>query len=71
MTAFGYALSSEEHPPEELVRLARRAEEVGFDFAMISDHYHPWTSQQGLAASSGACSVRSRSRRGTCASAPA
>jgi G6PDH family F420-dependent oxidoreductase len=47
MTAFGYALSSEEHPPEELVRLARRAEEVGFDFAMISDHYHPWTSQQG------------------------
>jgi len=41
MTAFGYALSSEEQPPEELVRLARRAEEVGFDFAMISDHYHP------------------------------
>jgi G6PDH family F420-dependent oxidoreductase len=47
MTAIGYALSSEEHPPEELVRLAQRAEEAGFDFAMISDHYHPWTSRQG------------------------
>ena len=47
MTAIGYALSSEEQLPEELVRLARRAEEVGFDFAMISDHFHPWTDRQG------------------------
>lgn len=47
MTAIGYTLSSEELPPEELVRLARRAEEVGFEFAMISDHFHPWTSKQG------------------------
>jgi G6PDH family F420-dependent oxidoreductase len=47
MTTFGYALSCEEHPPEELVRLARRAEEVGFEFAMVSDHFHPWTSRQG------------------------
>jgi coenzyme F420-dependent glucose-6-phosphate dehydrogenase len=47
MAAFGYALSSEEHAPNELVRLARRAEEVGFTFALISDHYHPWIDRQG------------------------
>ena len=44
---FGYALSSEEHRPDALVANARRAEEVGFDFAMISDHFHPWTDSQG------------------------
>jgi coenzyme F420-dependent glucose-6-phosphate dehydrogenase len=43
----GYALSSEEHPPINLVRYAQRAEEVGFDFALISDHYHPWVDRQG------------------------
>ena len=43
----GYALSSEEHAPSELVRCASRAEEVGFDFAMISDHFHPWIDRQG------------------------
>jgi coenzyme F420-dependent glucose-6-phosphate dehydrogenase len=43
----GYALSSEEHPPRKLVRLAQRAEEAGFPFALISDHYHPWTDRQG------------------------
>jgi G6PDH family F420-dependent oxidoreductase len=43
----GYALSSEEHSPNDLVRNARRAEEAGFDFALISDHFHPWIDQQG------------------------
>ena len=38
----GYKLSSEEHGPNELVRFARMAEEHGFAFAMISDHFHPW-----------------------------
>jgi coenzyme F420-dependent glucose-6-phosphate dehydrogenase len=47
MVALGYALSSEEHPPNDLVRYAQRAEEVGFTFALISDHYHPWIDQQG------------------------
>jgi coenzyme F420-dependent glucose-6-phosphate dehydrogenase len=42
VTAIGYALSSEEHGPRDLVRNARRAEEAGFTFALISDHYHPW-----------------------------
>jgi G6PDH family F420-dependent oxidoreductase len=43
----GYQLSSEEHPPRALVHNARRAEEVGFTFATISDHFHPWTDKQG------------------------
>lgn len=47
MTEFGYALSSEEHSPKELVSLAQRAEETGFTFAMISDHIHPWIDRQG------------------------
>jgi coenzyme F420-dependent glucose-6-phosphate dehydrogenase len=42
----GYALSSEEHHPTDLVRNARQAEQVGFTFALISDHFHPWVSQQ-------------------------
>lgn len=47
MTKLGYMLSSEEHGPGALARHARRAEETGFDFALISDHYHPWTTTQG------------------------
>ncbi|HEY7795702.1 MAG TPA: TIGR03557 family F420-dependent LLM class oxidoreductase [Gaiellaceae bacterium] len=47
MTDFGYWLSSEEHPPLDLVRHARQAEEQGFTFAMISDHFHPWIDAQG------------------------
>jgi coenzyme F420-dependent glucose-6-phosphate dehydrogenase len=46
----GFALSSEEHAPSDLVALARRAEEEGFAFAFISDHYHPWTDSQGHSA---------------------
>jgi coenzyme F420-dependent glucose-6-phosphate dehydrogenase len=47
MTQFGYWLSSEEHAPLDLVRDAARAEELGFSFAMISDHFHPWIEAQG------------------------
>jgi G6PDH family F420-dependent oxidoreductase len=43
----GYALSSEEHRPLDLVRHARRAEECGFPFALVSDHFHPWIDRQG------------------------
>ncbi len=43
----GYAMSSEEHRPNDLVRHARQAEEAGFTFALISDHYHPWVDRQG------------------------
>ena len=47
MTRYGYKLSSEEHGPLDLVAQARRAEEVGFSFAAISDHFHPWIDKQG------------------------
>jgi G6PDH family F420-dependent oxidoreductase len=47
MPELGYALSSEEHLPNDLVRYAREAEEAGFTFALISDHYHPWIDRQG------------------------
>jgi coenzyme F420-dependent glucose-6-phosphate dehydrogenase len=47
MVEIGYSLSSEEHRPNDLVRAARRAEEVGFTFALISDHFHPWIDKQG------------------------
>jgi coenzyme F420-dependent glucose-6-phosphate dehydrogenase len=43
----GYALSSEEHRPLDLVEHARRAEEAGFTYALISDHFHPWIDNQG------------------------
>ncbi len=43
----GYNLSSEEHTPNDLVRNAQRAEDIGFEFLMISDHYHPWMDIQG------------------------
>jgi G6PDH family F420-dependent oxidoreductase len=47
MTEIGYALSSEEHAPNDLVNNARSAEEAGFGFALISDHFHPWIDRQG------------------------
>jgi coenzyme F420-dependent glucose-6-phosphate dehydrogenase len=43
----GYAMSSEEHRPLELVEHARQAEESGFTYAVISDHFHPWIDEQG------------------------
>ncbi len=47
MAKIGYKLSSEEHPAPDLVRYARMAEDTGFSFAMISDHFHPWVDAQG------------------------
>jgi coenzyme F420-dependent glucose-6-phosphate dehydrogenase len=43
----GYALSSEEHEPNQLIANAEMAERVGFKFLLISDHFHPWVSRQG------------------------
>jgi len=44
---FGYKLMSEEHGPRALVANACRAEDAGFAFAAISDHFHPWLDEQG------------------------
>lgn len=75
MPEIGYALSSEEHPPLDLVRDARRAEEAGFSFILISDHYHPWLSEQGhspfvWSVIGGISQVTKRVRVGTGVTAP-
>jgi G6PDH family F420-dependent oxidoreductase len=43
----GYFLSCEEWGPKDLVSLAVKAQEAGFEGLWISDHYHPWNDQQG------------------------
>jgi G6PDH family F420-dependent oxidoreductase len=47
MTKIGYFLSCEEWGPLELLNQARMAQEAGFEAFWISDHYHPWLSEQG------------------------
>src|SRR5574339_353265 len=47
MLMLGYKLSSEEFSPNDLVRYGAMAEQSGFEFALISDHFHPWTDAQG------------------------
>lgn len=47
MATVGIFLSSEERGPGELVEGAQRAEQAGFSTLWISDHYHPWTHEQG------------------------
>jgi G6PDH family F420-dependent oxidoreductase len=47
MIKYGLTLSSEEHGPQKLVEIASAAESAGFDFVSISDHFHPWISEQG------------------------
>ena len=75
MVQLGYALSSEEHPPTALVRNAQRAEELGFDFLSVSDHYHPWVDAQGnspfvWSVLGGIAATTSRIRVGTGVTAP-
>ncbi|WP_410809069.1 TIGR03557 family F420-dependent LLM class oxidoreductase [Micromonospora sp. 067-2] len=43
----GYKLASEGYGPQEIIRQAVRAEQVGFDFVEMSDHFHPWLDVQG------------------------
>lgn len=43
----GYKLISEAFGPNEIIRQAVRAEQVGFDFVEMSDHFHPWLDNQG------------------------
>ena len=47
MTEIGYAISSEEHAPSDIVGHAVLAEAAGFPYALISDHFHPWVDAQG------------------------
>ncbi|HST99262.1 MAG TPA: TIGR03557 family F420-dependent LLM class oxidoreductase, partial [Geodermatophilus sp.] len=43
----GYKLATEAFGPEDLVRQTIRAEQAGFDFVEMSDHFHPWLDTQG------------------------
>jgi G6PDH family F420-dependent oxidoreductase len=43
----GYKLTAEAFGPQELIRQAVLAEQAGFDFVEMSDHYHPWLEEQG------------------------
>jgi coenzyme F420-dependent glucose-6-phosphate dehydrogenase len=47
MTRFGYHVSHEQFAPSDLLQWTKRAEEAGFDCAMSSDHFHPWSERQG------------------------
>ena len=49
MTLFGYTMMCEQAGPKQLVRDVALAEEAGFDFAVISDHYFPWLDSQAHA----------------------
>jgi G6PDH family F420-dependent oxidoreductase len=46
----GYKLATEGFDPKELIRQAVLAEQSGFDFVEMSDHYHPWVEAQGHSA---------------------
>jgi G6PDH family F420-dependent oxidoreductase len=43
----GYTLMTEQSGPKDLVSCAVGAEEVGFDFAVSSDHFFPWLDEMG------------------------
>ena len=45
----GYKASAEQFAPRELVEYAVRAEEVGLDSAVVSDHFLPWRHEGGHA----------------------
>jgi G6PDH family F420-dependent oxidoreductase len=46
MVRFGYTLLTEQAGPRDLVRYAAGAEQAGFDFEVMSDHYNPWLDSQ-------------------------
>jgi G6PDH family F420-dependent oxidoreductase len=47
MTQLGYMMMCEQAPPKQLLNDLARAEALGFDFSVISDHYSPWLEEQG------------------------
>lgn len=47
MTEFGYTMMCEQSRADQLVRDVVAAEQAGFDFSVISDHYQPWLASQG------------------------
>jgi probable non-F420 flavinoid oxidoreductase len=50
MTEYGIHASHEQIPPAELLAAVVAAERAGFDAAMCSDHFSPWSARQGQSA---------------------
>lgn len=49
MGTLGYAAMFEQFHPTDLLTYSRQAEDAGFGAIMASDHFFPWTPQQGQA----------------------
>lgn len=47
MTRYGFHASHEQISPGQLLRDVQRAEQAGFEMAMCSDHFAPWSMRQG------------------------
>ena len=47
MTEYGIHASHEQIPPADLLAAVVAAERAGFDAAMCSDHFSPWSARQG------------------------
>ncbi len=47
MAEIGYTMMCEQRSPKDLVADLVHAERAGFDFSVISDHFHPWLEEQG------------------------
>jgi coenzyme F420-dependent glucose-6-phosphate dehydrogenase len=69
MPTMGYAAMFEQFHPSDLLRYCEQAEANGFTSVMASDHFHPWTPQQGQSAFvwswMGALGERTKQRFGT------
>ncbi|MUG91403.1 TIGR03885 family FMN-dependent LLM class oxidoreductase [Scytonema sp. UIC 10036] len=47
MAKIGYHASHEQFKPSELLKYVQMAEQAGFTLALSSDHFHPWSENQG------------------------
>ncbi len=75
MTKIGYAAMLEQFHPTELLDWCAQAEAAGFSAGfMVSEHFHPWTPQQGNSAFAwafmGALGLRTSLRFGTGVTCP-
>jgi coenzyme F420-dependent glucose-6-phosphate dehydrogenase len=75
MTTIGYAAMLEQFHPTDLLDWCAQAEAAGFEAGfMVSEHFHPWTPQQGQSAFAwsfmGALGQRTSLRFGTAVTCP-
>ena len=75
MTKIGYAAMMEQFHPTDLLDWCAQAEAAGFEAGfMVSEHFHPWTPEQGQSgfawAFMGALGQRTSLRFGTAVTCP-